>query len=91
MAEKYRSVLQQTIRNRNRRQDIYDLALLLSHVDRWTHAERAQLKSLIVASAEPKGIKAQADSMTDLKIREMAAKGYEDLAAEVEEPLPEFD
>ena len=91
MAEKYRSVLQQMIRNRNRRQDIYDLALLLSHVDRWTHAERVQLKSLIVASAEPKGIKAQADSMTDLRIREMAAKGYEDLAAEVEEPLPEFD
>ena len=29
MAEKYRSLLQQPIRRRNRRQDIYDLALLL--------------------------------------------------------------
>ena len=29
--------------------------------------------------------------MNDPRIREMAAKGYEDLAAEVEEPLPKFD
>ena len=91
MAEKYRSLLQQTIRNRNRRQDIYDLALLLNHVDHWTQPERTMLKSLIVASAEPKGIQAQADSMSDPKIMEMAAKGYEDMAAEVDGPLPAFD
>ena len=91
MAEKYRSLLQQTIRNRNRRQDIYDLALLLNHVDHWTQHERAMLKSLIVASAEPKGIQAQANSMSDPKIMEMAAKGYEDMAAEVDGPLPAFD
>ena len=91
MAEKYRSLLQQTIRNRNRRQDIYDLALLLNHVDHWTQSERTMLKSLIVASAEPKGIQAQANSMSDPKIMEMAAKGYEDMAAEVDGPLPAFD
>ena len=91
MAEKYRSLLQQTIRNRNRRQDIYDLALLLNHVDHWTQSERTMLKSLIVASAEPKGIQAQANSMSDPKIMEMAAKGYEDMAAEVDGPLPTFD
>ena len=91
MAEKYRSLLQQTIRNRNRRQDIYDLALLLNHVDHWTQHERAMIKSLIVASAEPKGIQAQANSMSDPKIMEMAAKGYEDMAAEVDGPLPAFD
>jgi hypothetical protein len=90
MAEKYRSLLQQTIRNRNRRQDIYDLALLLNHVDHWTQPERVMLKSLIVASAKSKGIEAKADSMSDPKIMEMAAKGYEDMATEVDGPLPVF-
>lgn len=91
MAEKYRSLLQQTVRNRNRRQDVYDLALLLNHVDRWTEAECAVLKSLIVATAESKGIQAQADSMSDPRIMEMAAKGYEDMVAEVDGTLPEFN
>ncbi len=91
MAEKYRSLLQQTIRNRNRRQDIYDLALLINHINHWTQHERAMLKSLIVASAESKGIQAQSDSMTDPRIMEMAARGYEDMAAEVDGPLPVFN
>jgi predicted nucleotidyltransferase component of viral defense system len=91
MAEKYRSLLQQTIRQRNRRQDIYDLALLLNHVSHWTQAERDILKSLIMTSAQSKGIQAQADSMSDPKIREMAAKGYEELAAEIDGPLPTFE
>lgn len=91
MAEKYRSLLQQAVRNRNRRQDIYDLALLLNHVSHWTQAECAMLKSLIVASAKSKGIEAQADSMSDPRIMEMAAKGYEEMAAEVDGPLPAFE
>lgn len=90
MAEKYRSLLQQTIRHRNRRQDIYDLALLLNHVKDWTEAERAMLKSLIVASAGSRGIQARANSMSDPRIMEMAAKGYEELAAEVDGSLPAF-
>lgn len=36
-------------------------------------------------------VKAQADSMNDPRIKEMATKGYEDLATEVEEPLLEFN
>ncbi len=92
-AEKYRSLLQQTIRNRNRnrRQDIYGLALPLNHVDHWTQPERAMLKSLIVASAQSKGIQVQADPMSDPRIMEMAAKGYGDMAAEVDVSLPVFD
>ena len=33
VAEKYRALLQQTVRNRNRRQDVYDLNFLLRHYD----------------------------------------------------------
>jgi predicted nucleotidyltransferase component of viral defense system len=91
MAEKYRSLLQQTIRQRNRRQDVYDLALLLNEVKDWSHGERQKLKELIIASSESRGIQANSKSLSDPKIMNMAQKGYQDLVIEVEESLPEFD
>ena len=90
MAEKYRSLLQQTVRNRHRRHDVYDLSLLLNKFQDWTYAEQLQLKELIVATSKSKEIVAQADSISDPAIMAMAEKGYQDLAAEIEEPLPPF-
>jgi hypothetical protein len=90
MAEKYRSLLQQTVRNRNRRQDVYDLSLLLNEVKDWSHAERLKLKELIVASSESRGIQATSKSISDTTTIEMSEKGYQDLASEIEEPLPPF-
>lgn len=90
MAEKFRSLLQQPSRNRNRRQDIYDLSLLLAEVKDWTHAERRSLKECIVASALSRYVIAESISMRDPEIMRMTAKGYEDLQAEVDGPLPDF-
>jgi predicted nucleotidyltransferase component of viral defense system len=91
MAEKFRSLLQQPSRNRNRRQDVYDLSLLLAEVRDWTQAEKLNLRECLVASAESRDIQAQADSMRNPEIKLMAAKGYEDMHDEVDGPLPSFD
>jgi predicted nucleotidyltransferase component of viral defense system len=91
MAEKFRSLLQQPSRNRNRRQDVYDLSLLLSEVDDWTQAEKLSLRECLVASAGSRDIHAQIDSMRHPEIKSMAAKGYEDMQDEVDGPLPSFD
>jgi predicted nucleotidyltransferase component of viral defense system len=91
MAEKFRSLLQQPSRHRNRRQDVYDLSLLLKEVQDWTRAERLNLRQCLVASAEARGIQAQADSLRNAEIKRMAAAGYEDMHDEVEGPLPSFD
>lgn len=90
IAEKFRSLLQQPSRNRNRRQDVYDLSLLLREVQDWTSAEKLSLRECLVASAESRDIYAKADSMRDPEIKRRAAKGYENMHDEVDGPLPPF-
>ena len=91
MAEKFRSLLQQPSRNRNRRQDVYDLSLLLLEIQNWTSAEKLTLKNCLIASAESRDICAKGDSMRNPEIKNRAAKGYEDMHGEVDGPLPPFD
>jgi hypothetical protein len=91
MAEKFRSLLQQPVRNRCRRQDVYDLWLLLSEVQDWAPADRQALKEYIVASAQSRGLLAELNSLRDPRVIEMAAVGYLDMQAEIDGPLPEFD
>lgn len=91
MAEKFRSLLQQPARNRNRRQDVYDLSLLLREVEGWTPAEKLSLRDCLLASAKSRGIAARVDSMRDPEIKRRAAIGYEDMRDEVEGEVPPFD
>lgn len=91
LAEKFRSLLQQPIRHRYRRQDVYDLWLLLVEVRNWTQGEMLSLKECLIASAASRGINVQHDSMQNAEIKRMAAKGYEDMRADVEGSLPPFD
>lgn len=91
MAEKFRSLLQQPVRNRHRRQDIYDLWLLLSEVQDWQLADREALRDCIVASAHSRGLRAELISLRDPRVIHMAAVGYLDLHAEIAGSLPEFD
>lgn len=91
MAEKFRALLQQAMRQRYRRQDVYDLSLLLAHVKNWTPAEKSSLLACLVASARARGIHAQVQSMRNPEIKVMAAKGYTDMLDEIEGPLPPFN
>jgi hypothetical protein len=49
------------------------------------------LKECLTASAASRGINVRHDSMQNAEIKRMAAKGYEDMRADVEESLPPFD
>lgn len=91
MAEKFRSLLQQPSRNRNRRQDVYDLSLLLHEVRDWTQAEKLSLRECLVASAQSRAIHAAVESMRDPEIKRRASKGYEDMHDEVDGALPPFE
>ena len=79
------------MRNRHRRQDIYDLWLLLSEAQDWTLTDREALRNCIVASAQSRGLRAECLSLRDPQVIHMAAAGYLDLQAEIDGPLPEFD
>ncbi|SDZ70541.1 Nucleotidyl transferase AbiEii toxin, Type IV TA system [Variovorax sp. YR266] len=91
MAEKLRSLLQQPIRRRNRRQDVYDLHLLVTQSKPLSDQERASLLILLQASCRAREIEPGIDSLADPKVREMAKQGYEELSPEIEGALPPFD
>lgn len=74
LAEKLRSILQQKIRNRNRSQDVYDIALFAT-----SHADRINWQTVYMYFAikcQARGIIADKREF-DMVIREMAYKNYD--------------
>lgn len=91
IAEKYRSLLQQPHRRRNRRQDVYDLHMLLSDCKALSPVEQRQLHAHLIASCQSRNIVAMPESMRDPQVRAMAADDYSGLAEEIEGKLPDFE
>ncbi len=91
IAEKLRSLLQQPFRKRNRRQDVYDLHLLLSSEVALDSVDLRRIHGFLVSSCKSKGITPDSHSMDQEVIVAMAQKDYETLQAEVEGELPHFD
>lgn len=91
IAEKYRSLLQQPYRRRNRRQDVYDLHMLLSDCEVLSPAEQRQLHAHLIATCQSRNIVAMPQSMRDPQVRAMAAEDYAGLAEEIEGELPDFE
>ncbi|SFU98475.1 nucleotidyl transferase AbiEii/AbiGii toxin family protein [Halomonas korlensis] len=92
IAEKFRAILQQAARNRNRRQDIYDLHhLLRNHADHTYEEKLLVLETLIQKSAE-KGIDQflHQDGLDDKEVMERSAKDYPLLVNEITGELPDF-
>lgn len=91
LAEKMRSLLQQPIRRRNRRQDVYDIWLLLESNQPLSSDELNQVHMMLVNSCRSKGIEPTAESMDDHLVVKMAREGYTDLQADVDGELPLFE
>lgn len=91
IAEKMRSLLQQPIRRRTRRQDVYDLNLLIDVEKSMTEDERLNLLRYFNASCKAREIIPNQQSFRDPKVQSMASEGYQDLAPEITGELPSFD
>jgi len=91
LAEKMRSLLQQPIRKRNRRQDVYDLWLLLESTPNFPKVDLARIHELLIESCRSKDIAPAIDSMEDETVVAMARDGYANLQSDVLEDLPPFD
>lgn len=88
VAEKLRSLLQQEVRNRYRRQDIYDLRLLIeSGIE---EADRGNILHSLIEKAQARGIEPAPDSLADSEVRRRAERDYGTLDDEVEGELPDF-
>lgn len=91
LAEKMRSLLQQPIRKRNRRQDVYDIWLLLESGPALTVEDLIKIHEILVASCASKGIIPVIDSMQAQDVLSMARSGYQELATDVDGELPPFE
>lgn len=89
IAEKMRALLQQVIRKRNRRQDIYDLSLLLSHF-KFDDQEKTDLLRILIIKCLARDIKPDRLSLDDPEVRARANQEWHTLALEIGE-LPDFD
>lgn len=90
MAEKYRAILQQEMRNRYRRQDVYDLYHLIMSRS-ISEGEMAEILSSLVEKCASRGIVPDVYSLDNEKIRARAADNYAQLAPEIRGSLPDFD
>lgn len=91
LAEKMRSLLQQPLRRRNRRQDVYDLWLLLAAVQPLSTQDKREILRMLVGSCESRGLVPDSASMDDAAVEQLAREGYESLQADLLDDLPPFD
>ncbi len=89
ISEKLRSLLQQAIRNRNRRQDIYDLFRLLNN-EQTQIIDKETLLKAFMASCAVREITPNRNSLNDQEIRKRSSADWNTLKLEIGE-LPDFD
>lgn len=89
IAEKLRALLQQPIRKRNRRQDVFDIAFLID-----THKidaeDRQAIHDTLMSKCRSRDIEPTKESLTDPEVVDRARADWETLQLEVQE-LPSFD
>lgn len=89
IAEKMRALLQQPVRNRNRRQDVYDIAYLIDGHE-FSAADKSSILATLVQKCRTRGIDAKPASMDDPEIQRRAKADWHTLALEIGN-LPPFE
>lgn len=91
IAEKYRSLLQQASRNRTRRQDIYDLNLLIGKFEDISSLEKSKILDCLISKSNARQINPNINSFDDPELKSRAKENYQTLKDEIEGKLPDFD
>lgn len=90
VAEKFRALLQQPIlRGKSRRQDVYDIALLIKSCN-FNKDECAQILSTLIEKCRTRDVPVNRDAIDVPEIRQLAFKEWHTLKDEMDE-LPDFD
>mgnify|MGYP005989130713 CR=1 FL=1 len=88
IAEKFRALLQQPIRKRNRRQDVYDIAFLID-VHPMDEQDRAAIHKILLEKCASRNIRPDAGSLSDPEVVRRAEAEWETLRLELAD-LPSF-
>lgn len=89
IAEKFRALLQQPIRNRYRRQDVYDIAYLIE-AHPLDERDRAVIYETLIEKCASRDIRPDAKSLEDEEVVRRAQADWDTLALELAN-LPPFD
>ncbi len=89
IAEKYRAMLQQVVRNRNRRQDVYDLHLLIQD-KALDEAVRLKILNAFLEKCRSRHIEPARESLDDPEVKRRSGAEWETLELELGE-APEFE
>ncbi len=90
LAEKLWALLQQPVRNRSRRQDVFDVVLLIEQFD-FDAEERAEILRTLRAKANARDLPIDRTSMGDPEIARRARGDWPTLQDELPDKLPDFD
>ncbi len=89
ISEKYRAILQRTIRRRRRHQDVFDLNFLLERYD-FDNNQKGEILNTFVSKCETRNIVPNKDSLEDTDIIERAGFEWDNIELEIGN-LPEFN
>ena len=89
IAEKYRAILQQTIRNRARRQDVYDLDILIK-ISEFASDAKTMILETFIKKCKSRGFCPASNSIDDPEIKKRSRSEWNTLKQELEE-VPDFD
>lgn len=89
VAEKLRSLLQQVVRDRFRRQDVYDICRLLEQP--MGDEKKAKILRSLIEKSTSRDITPNKKSISEAEVKRRAKKDYLTLADEVEGELPDFE
>ena len=92
IAEKFRSILQQKIRDRIRRQDSYDLYyLLVENISQITPDRKRHILESLKIKSKGKLESIDQNSISDPEVKKRSKADYGSLSADIDEELPEFE
>lgn len=88
VAEKLRALLQQPIRNRSRRQDMLDIAVILRGTE---NPDRAKVTEYLLRKAAARDVPVSREAFRGEEIKRRAAEGYGELAATTRKTFVPFE
>lgn len=91
IAEKYRAILQQKVRNRVRRQDAYDLFILINKNPIKEYDEKKHILDAMKKKSLSRGLEINSNSIIDPEIIKRSKEEYYQISSEIEGELPDFD
>ena len=89
VAEKYRAMLQQVVRHRNRRQDVYDLDLLIANRS-FDDTHKQRILDALIVKCRSRQIEPTRDALRDPEIMQRSGADWTTIKLELGE-LPEFE